>query len=161
MSGKIISAKVVSKPRNARKPWAVRMWDESGSQRECSYRTQRQAADAKDKMLCEATAPQTTVTYADAFADWIEAVKVRESTRSRLRSVYHAHLGKQTGARKLASVASDPDVIKHLVNCQRGKEMLRIVRGVCERYIRNGKLRPDSYVSRAFSTAPCAAHRVT
>lgn len=73
------------------------------------------------------------------------AVKVRESTPSRLRSVYHAHLGKQIGARKLASVASDPDGIEHLVNCQRGKEMLRIVRGVCERYIRNGKLRPDSY----------------
>jgi integrase len=145
LSGKIISAKVVPKPQNTRKPWCCRSWDESGKQAERSFRTQREAADYKDKLLTEAAAPQTTVTFADAFADWIESVKVRNSTRERLRSVYHAHRDQAIGGRKLASVASDPDGIERLVNCQRGKEMLRIVRGVCDRYIRNGKLRPDSY----------------
>jgi hypothetical protein len=54
MSAKVISAKVVAKPRNTRKPWAVRYWADDGHQREVSHRTQREAADAKDRMLAQA-----------------------------------------------------------------------------------------------------------
>jgi hypothetical protein len=53
MSAKIISTKVVSKPQNTRKPWSVRSWADGGEQREKSYRTQREALDARDRMLAE------------------------------------------------------------------------------------------------------------
>jgi len=58
----------MSKPANARKPWVVRYWTESGKQRETSFRTQLEACDAKDKMLSGSSARRVVAIALQACA---------------------------------------------------------------------------------------------
>ena len=142
----VISAKVVAKPRNTRKPWAVRYWTDNGHQRETSFRTQREAADAKDKMLAESRAPEATVTFGDTFELWITQHPIKASTRRHYRELYRARIRKPLADRKLLSVARDPDGVEAIANCEPGKTILGIVCGTVAWAQRQGKISDNRLV---------------
>jgi hypothetical protein len=67
-SMKVPSAKYLGKRgRNGRKPHTVRCWTTDGSQHESSYATDREAIDARDKMLADAKQPVSNLTFNQVF----------------------------------------------------------------------------------------------
>jgi integrase len=149
ISGKIISAKYVSRPENSKKPHTVRWWDAAG-QHEKSFATDREAIDARDRMLADGKRPVANVTFAEAFEMWIAAKRIKPGTQRRYRSVYSAHLA-VLGSRKLADVATDPNGLRSLAKVEAGKVVLGIVCGVAT-WAQTGGMITDNRIPRAAFT---------
>jgi integrase len=125
----ITAAKYIHKPRNSRKPHTARWWDEHG-QHEISFASDREAIDARDRMLADARAPQQRITFGAAFAQWIAAHPCKPSTRRQYASVYAGRLESELGGRRLADVAADPNSVEKLAQSTRGAVVLVICCGV-------------------------------
>jgi integrase len=146
MSDKIISARVVSKPQNTRKPWVVRYWGDTGKQREKSYRTQREAIDARDRMLAESRSPETTVTFASAYEQWLAQHAVKASTKTTYRTIYSHNMSKPLGGRKLADVCRDPGAVQKVAQCSGGASVLAIACSVAAWSQREGMITDNRLV---------------
>jgi hypothetical protein len=137
----VTSAKYLGKRgRNSRKPHTVRYWTDDGKQHEASYATDREAIDARDRMLANRTQPYSRLTFGEAFELWLAQHPVKESSRQHYLRIYRARLQGPLGERKLAQVARDPDTVESLANCEPGKVILLITCGVAAWAHRQGMI---------------------
>jgi integrase len=112
-------ATVVNKPKNAKKPWAVR-YQVAGKQRERSFTTKKEADDYKAKYEYENrqhifTDPKAGASFVEAAEAYIDRLDCAANTRRGYRSRLRKHIAPAMGDRKLGAVAMDRNGVRDLI----------------------------------------------
>jgi integrase len=149
------SAKLLPKSSNpnARKPWTVRYWDDSG-QHQVSFTTKEEANARIARITNDArdysgyvNPKLANVSFTDEAALWISRLPGTESSREGYRSTLNKWVVPWAGNRKLSQVASDRDglinlltVIMATMSYSRRKITRHLIVGTLDEAVRAGKI---------------------
>jgi integrase len=149
------SAKLLPKSTNpnARKPWKVRYWDETG-QHEVSFTTREEAKARIARITNDArdysgyVDPKlSSVSFMDEAATWISRLPGTESSKEGYRSTLNKWVGPYAGNRKLSQIANDRDGVINLLTVtmanmsySRRKITRHLIVGTLDEAVRAGKI---------------------